>query len=226
MVTREDAVSPVVGVMLMLVVTIIIAGAVTVFATGFMADTEKNANTPTAQLKFLGLDNGGYDLLNANGLLINGARAEIGLVFEHLAGDPVDLKNLMIEITSTSAGRTSVTYNDIPSEYWDRAATRYITLPAGFQYRMTKYPYPTSPSQQKQTIINPGERFIIFVEYVGGATYFGIRSDRLDPTESSGSGNAYSSGGYALTSDTTYVLSDETSGTILLKGNLGEGIAL
>ena len=36
----EDAVSPVIGVMLMLVVVIIIAAVVTVFATGTVAETE------------------------------------------------------------------------------------------------------------------------------------------------------------------------------------------
>ena len=36
----DDAVSPVIGVMLMLVVTVVIAGVVTIFATGLMTDTE------------------------------------------------------------------------------------------------------------------------------------------------------------------------------------------
>lgn len=36
----DDAVSPVIGVMLMLVVTVVIAGVVTIFATGMMTDTE------------------------------------------------------------------------------------------------------------------------------------------------------------------------------------------
>ena len=44
---KDDAVSPVVGVMLMLVVTIIIAAVVAAFAGGIVGDTEK---APTAVL--------------------------------------------------------------------------------------------------------------------------------------------------------------------------------
>ena len=42
---KDDAVSPVVGVMLMLVVTIIIAAVVAAFASGVTADVEKAPNT-------------------------------------------------------------------------------------------------------------------------------------------------------------------------------------
>ena len=44
---KEDAVSPVIGVMLMLVVTIVIAAVVAAFASGMGADVEA---TPTAVL--------------------------------------------------------------------------------------------------------------------------------------------------------------------------------
>ena len=45
--TKDDAVSPVVGVMLMLVVTVIIAAMVVVFSSGLAEDVEKAMNSLT-----------------------------------------------------------------------------------------------------------------------------------------------------------------------------------
>ena len=55
---KEGGVSPVVGVMLMLVVTIIIAGIVSLTAAGFMDSTGTQTDEP--QIEFVGLYTAGY----------------------------------------------------------------------------------------------------------------------------------------------------------------------
>ena len=61
---RETAVSPVVGVMLMLVVTIIIAAVVAAFAGGSLSNTPK---TPSATIKGVFSQSGGMQIIHAGG---------------------------------------------------------------------------------------------------------------------------------------------------------------
>lgn len=75
----DSAVSPVVGVMLMLVVTIIIAAVVAAFAGGLASDTEK---APTAILKI-------EDATNNAGTLTN-------MTFMHVGGDKLKIKELTV----------------------------------------------------------------------------------------------------------------------------------
>lgn len=72
-----EAVSPVIGVMLMLVVTIIIAAAISAYAGGMVSDQEE---TPTAQLDVQLKSEGTYPKL----------------VFTHLGGDSLDTSELKI----------------------------------------------------------------------------------------------------------------------------------
>ncbi|WP_235809590.1 type IV pilin N-terminal domain-containing protein [Methanofollis ethanolicus] len=74
---NSEAVSPVIGVMLMLVVTIIVAAAVSAFAGGF-ADDQKE--TPVAQIDVQLKTEGSYPKL----------------VFTHLGGDALDTGDLKI----------------------------------------------------------------------------------------------------------------------------------
>lgn len=74
---NSEAVSPVIGVMLMLVVTIIVAAAVSAFAGGF-ADDQKE--TPVAQIDVQLKAGGSYPKL----------------VFTHLGGDPLKTGDLKI----------------------------------------------------------------------------------------------------------------------------------
>lgn len=61
---QENAVSPVVGVMLMLVVTIIIAAVVSAFAGGALSGNQK---TPEATIKGTFSDSGGMQIIHAGG---------------------------------------------------------------------------------------------------------------------------------------------------------------
>lgn len=93
--TKEDAVSPVVGVMLMLVVTIVIAAAVAMFSTGLVDNTTP---TPTAIIDY------------------SGSNSKDGtLVFLHKGGDDFDLRDVTL-ILSRGEGSSPVeyTYNGSP----------------------------------------------------------------------------------------------------------------
>lgn len=82
---KEDAVSPVIGIMLMLVVTIIIAAVITGFATDLSADTAK---TPMALFEVQDVEmvkEGEHVYLNSFGL-------------KHKGGDAVPLKYLQLTV--------------------------------------------------------------------------------------------------------------------------------
>jgi FlaG/FlaF family flagellin (archaellin) len=77
---KEDAVSPVVGVMLMLVVTIIIAAVVSGFAGGLASGKEK---APQVSLE---------THIQLNGGMMGGTQ----MIIKHLGGDPINTKNVKL----------------------------------------------------------------------------------------------------------------------------------
>ncbi|HJJ30744.1 MAG TPA: type IV pilin [Methanocorpusculum sp.] len=87
--TKESAVSPVVGVMLMLVVTIIIAAVVAAFASGVVTTT---SSTPTATLQVVGVDGG-------------------DLVFMHNGGDAFNIQEVTLLLQGAEEGSTPREYS-------------------------------------------------------------------------------------------------------------------
>lgn len=80
---KEDAASPVIGVMLMLVVTVVIAAVITGFATDMAG--ESTATTPMA-------------LLEADNLIINSGSCLETFDIVHKGGDEIVLENIQITI--------------------------------------------------------------------------------------------------------------------------------
>ena len=84
---KDDAISPVVGVMLMLVVTVVIAAVVVMFSTGLAGDTK---TTPTALFEVSGMDTFtsqyGEELIYLN--------------IRHKGGDVIPLSDLQITLES------------------------------------------------------------------------------------------------------------------------------
>lgn len=221
MVRKEDAVSPVVGVMLMLVVTIIIAASVAMFSTGFVGDLNTLDGSSVTKIEYLGVDGAGVQHFTGNLREFNG---DCGLVFEVVSGEPVDLKNLAIEFEDGGgfgAGKVTISYNDLPSEAYapDQKKGQGVTPSAKFYgekaARMVPYPVPSKIDLTK-TLIYPGERFLIVCEYVTKAGGIGVRVDRNDPDDPSA---AYQSGGYGLSATSTakMTLIDESTGKVLLE---------
>ena len=88
---KEDAVSPVIGVMLMLVVTIVIAAVVAAFATGMGSDVE---TVPSAALKVNVVDSSSGDTL----------------YLSSISGDRIDLNKVTVIVYK--GGSKLVTYTN------------------------------------------------------------------------------------------------------------------
>ena len=82
----DDAVSPVIGVMLMIVIVVIIAAVVTAFATGMMSETEA---APVAMLE--------VEILNSEEALQGLYGPE--LFITHRSGDAVDTKDIELQFS-------------------------------------------------------------------------------------------------------------------------------
>ena len=243
MVRNDDAVSPVIGVMLMLVVTIIIAASVTLFSTGFIGDLSNSIDSSTnTKIRFVGVDDAGAMEFNDAYFAEYGQDAkfkslgitgDIGLVFEVVSGDPLDLTTLEILVSGPN-GNAYVSYNDLPSIRWTTAnATRNnaITLSDKFfgenAARIVPYPVPDKDEMLKKTTINPGEKFIVVTEYICAYDanirthdkgFVGIAADRLDET--------YSSTAELMDSRTVIKLFNKESGQILLSCLGSDGVYL
>lgn len=229
---KDEAVSPIMGVMLILVITILVAGVVAVFATQF-TDTTQDKLTIT-KVKYVGLDDGGLSLYTglkkANMDASNSYTRPFGLVFEVISGEPIDLKNLRLDlddkdnpVPSSRGGKCTIAYNDyIASDYTNGgkgAGLTKVLPPVGATKRFVPYPYPAKVDTAS-TIINPGERFMIMGEYYQSSNnMFGVATVRADE----GSTSRYNSAGYFVSAYSSYVLVDESTGNVLASGNLGEG---
>lgn len=84
---KDDAVSPVVGVMLMLVVTIVIAAVVAAFATGIATETQAPSMTSIDLV----------DVTMANPSGVN--YAPYSMTFKHMGGNALDINYLTLAIT-------------------------------------------------------------------------------------------------------------------------------
>lgn len=88
----DDAVSPVIGVMLMIVITVVIAGVVAAFGTGMTGDVEKAPNV-VLDVKILS---------NFNALAeVHGNLAGPDFQILHVSGDPLDTGDVEIQIAWT-----------------------------------------------------------------------------------------------------------------------------
>ena len=98
---KEDAVSPVIGVMLMLVVTIIIAAVITGFATDLSADTD---STPIAFFE--------VDYVNIGKPVSSAPDSITEFGFKHKGGEAVLLKE--IQLTYVTTGGASEGFINTP----------------------------------------------------------------------------------------------------------------
>lgn len=120
---RESAVSPVIGVLLMLVVTIIIAAVVSGFAGG-LAGTQQKAPQASFDVKTQ------YPI-NSNGISANLNGFDI--MFTHKGGDTISTKNTQIITYLTLPNGSVVQHKQSPtsSPVWSGSTTtpRYVRYP-------------------------------------------------------------------------------------------------
>lgn len=210
---QENAVSPVVGVMLMLVIVVIIAAVVSGFAGNILSTTEK---APQAQIQYVGVMAGN---LSSD----EGGLGEVGLVFEHKGGEELSLFNLQLDLKEnirTGGNETTIAYNDAPSAtYKNNPVPGESRLSDTIETRMKKIGVSSSAvATPGNTLIKPGDRFIVFADRiiaVSGSSYNHVYliADR-------GGSTAYSEGEFELGPKTQYSLIDTKSGSILSTGDL------
>lgn len=153
----EDAVSPVIGVMLMLVVTVVIAGVVTIFATGMMVDTE-----PAPVAKF---DVDIYSAYEINGGTV--PNMHITLV----SGDSIDTADLKFTFSWEcphgdscpfgTGGHHSSSYQYTGEERWGAYSAWGYTVPFGVSGAY-------SPSGYSGNTIEP-----LYMNYGSSGKFFG-----------------------------------------------------
>lgn len=145
----DDGVSPVIGVMLMLVITIIIAAVISSFAGGLtVADTAAPKVTFSVTPKVMG----------ESGTMHN------GIVIRHTGGDPVDLVDMSVKLTSNDqtitldylSDSTIVSAKKLPEQM--RNHKSYFAPVGGIQI----------VSDKQVTLMNTGDSVMVVADgYVG-----------------------------------------------------------
>ena len=148
---NREAVSPVVGVMLMLVVTIIIASVVSAFAGGMAGDQKAAPQvTISAEPIFVGLGD---------------TNTDNGIEFENRGGDTFMLTDINVQLESSSTKYT-ITPSDVLPD--DSCLTPGITN-GGYFVKV-------GGSSLNDMSISPGDKFILYAE----GNYDSTSSGQLD----------------------------------------------
>ncbi len=160
---KENAVSPVIGILLMLVVTIIIAAVVSGFAGGLAGDTSKAPQASIVAKEIV--VNEAYDGSNTNYDfdVVSGKAADIYIVFEHQGGDGINLNNVELYLGCIKyPSEKSVISNGKTPDSSDSLYGDHANIQSAFSKGWTKY-LETFP--EKGTISSPGSKFVLHADY-------------------------------------------------------------
>jgi hypothetical protein len=179
---KEDAVSPVVGVMLMLVVTIVIAAVVSAFAGGVAGDQNKVPQASVVATEFVinGIIDSNHNNMYGQGLArpdqgATNASADIYVIFKHNGGDSLNLDKVEVHLSKLSEPQvgslvsrslTPQTGPDLTTSQGNFGTVGDKTLLSGFSKSWIKYleKYP----ERSSVVITAGDKFILHADY--GAT--------------------------------------------------------
>lgn len=126
---QNNAVSPVVGVMLMLMVTIVLAAAISGSIGGFMGDYSEAGHVTV--ISYVGFEKN-----------LTGGKLPEALIFEHQAGDPLQLSGMEIQILGTvlPGGVLQTQFNTTGSPYrLENLAGNKRTLSLGERVRLNNF---------------------------------------------------------------------------------------
>jgi len=159
----DDAVSPVVSVMLMLMITLILAAVVSAFA-GSMVATQNQVPEATVMASEFRI-NEAYDTNDGNEEPdpVEGEAAEIYLVFDHAAGDPFGLDSVQVQISSEVHGseKTILSNAMTPNADADVVGDKSgIESPFSKDWDRYLETYPDG-----DMIVQPGDRFVLHADY-------------------------------------------------------------
>lgn len=191
---KDSAVSPVIGILLMLVVTIIIAAVVSGFAGSLASDQDK---APQVSLAIKEVIQNISDTNTANYVsdYPTGFSAANGLLFEHKGGDSFALTDVSLQLQSGTT-KTTISVSD-PLQ------TTSACLPS----TVTAYFMKVGASDG---FIKPGDKFMVYAD-----------NCRIDPIGSQVSWkreSATSGFGVYLNTKCEYKLIDKASGKVMQQG--------
>ncbi|ADN36989.1 Protein of unknown function DUF1628 [Methanolacinia petrolearia DSM 11571] len=146
---RNEAVSPVVGVMLMLVVTIIIASVVSAFAGGLAGNQEKTPQTTLSVNSQIA----GFSLNSSDP-----TEYENGLMFENTGGDTFSLNDIKIQLQSEDTKYTLTTSDKVN---WSSGSG--VCLPEGITYN-EGYFQKIGNTSTNDVAIAPGDKFMLYAD--------------------------------------------------------------
>jgi len=199
---NTEAVSPVVGVMLMLVVTIIIAAVVSGFAGGMAGDTKP---APQATITCTGIIDDIQDTNKADWAPTypTDFTAKNGLLFEHKGGDAFALSDIYIQLKSGDAKYSIATYDEIQT-------TEGNCLPND----VTAYIMEIGASDG---FITPGDKFMLYadncrIDDVPAYGYNNKHQISWKPEGAVGGKAAY------LNTKNEYKIIDKSSGNVIATG--------
>jgi FlaG/FlaF family flagellin (archaellin) len=163
---KDEAVSPVVGVMLMLVVTIIIAAVVSGFAGGLAGDTNKAPQASITAKEIV--VNEAYDANNGNWNqdIVTGKCDDVYVVFEHMGGDGINLNNIEIHLGSLKYAHEKTAISNAKSvdilAYGDHdnISTEFSK---GWSTYIEGYP-------DEASLISAGSKFVLHADYIRDGT--------------------------------------------------------
>lgn len=166
---KDAAVSPVVGVMLMLVVTIIIAAVVSAFAGGMGSEQHKTPQTTITAKSVIENIGGTIDPDTYALTYPTGYTAANGLMFENTGGDTFSLNDIDIQLQYQDTKYTLRPDDKLPT---------INILPVGISNG--GYFQKIGNKSVSDRMIAPGDKFMLYadgcaqgVTYTGYTTYYG-----------------------------------------------------
>lgn len=224
---REEAVSPVVGVMLMLVVTIIVAAVVSGFSGGLAGEQQVAPQASILAKEFVVKGVIDTNAANAYGQGLarpdqgsTNAAADIYVVFEHKGGDSLNLDYIEVHLGKLSEPQLAslisrvLTPQDGPemtTSQGDFGTIGDKSLISGWNENWAEYleKYPDRDS----VVIKPGDRFVLHADY--GATDSSGRNQIIWHQESGSYGFPIQQGDVL-----TYDIIDKNSDKIICSGKI------
>jgi len=145
---RDAAVSPVVGVMLMLVVTIIIAAVVSAFSGSLVNEQHK---TPQTSISASSIIQG-----------FGGTEQSNGFLFENTGGDTFALNDIAVQLQTQDTKYTLTTADKVN---WSDSA---VCLPSGITYN-GGYFQKVGNTSTIDIAIAPGDKFMLYADQSSSA---------------------------------------------------------
>jgi Uncharacterized protein conserved in archaea len=206
---RDLAVSPVVGVMLMLVVTIVIAAVVSAFAGGMATDQHK---TPQVTLGVKSVIQSIQGTINPDTYAETyppGFTAANGIQFENTGGDTFSLNDIEIQLQSEDTKYTIKPTDTLPTT---SILTPGITNGGYFQK--------IGNTSLSDRMIAPGDKFMLYADGCAGPVTYTFDHSSYGPKISWKPQGT--SGGLALylNKKVQYAVFDKVSSRVMAKGEL------